>query len=139
MGEWHDEAACPHCGHALSMWEPPEPDRTERVALWVASHVASWAFPALVFGCLTVWVGINVIWQPFEPYPVIIFAVTSAVLATVAALQGPLILTAQRRSAQRDRLRDEETLRVSSHTEADIHRLELQVQRLIDLLEAKEN
>ena len=135
MGDWHDDATCPHCGHALSMWEPPEPDRTERMAMWVASHVASWTFPASVFACLAIWVAINMIWRPFEPYPVIVFAVISAVLATVAALQGPLILTAQRRSALRDRLRDEETLRVAAHTEQDIHTLQNQLAELIERLD----
>ncbi len=126
-----DVPTCPHCGHALSAWVPPEPDRSERVAMWVASHVASWLFPATVGVLLTAWVVLNVAWSPFDPYPVIIFAVTSAVLATVAALQGPLILTAQRRSAHRDRLRDEETLRVAARTESDIHRVEHKLDEVI--------
>ena len=99
--------------------------------MWVASHVASAAFPIGVAVGSSLWIIVNVVWRPFEPYPVIVAAVTSAVLATVAALQGPLILTAQRRAAARDRLRDEETLRVTARTEADLHRVEKKLDRLI--------
>ena len=66
----------------------------------------------------------NVVAQPFEPYPVIIFAVISAVLATIAALQGPLILLTQRRASMRDRDRDREALMVAVNAESDIHRVE---------------
>ena len=55
----------------------------------VARAVASWQFACAVLGFIAVWVGWNVAARPFEPYPVIVFAVISAVLATVAALQGP--------------------------------------------------
>ena len=61
----------------------------------------------------------------------IVFAVISAVLATVASLQGPLILLSQRRSAAHDRERDEEALRVAVNAEADLHRLEAKVDVLI--------
>jgi len=122
---------CPACGHELSMFEAAAPDRGEAVAMHIADAVASWWFPAGVFVSIAVWVVWNVTAQPFEPYPTIMFAVISAVLATVAALQGPLILLSQRRSATRDRQRDEETLRVAMHSEIDVHRLEEKLDRLL--------
>ena len=122
---------CPVCGHELSMFEPAEPARGETAAMHIADAVASWWFPAGVFVSIAVWVVWNVTAQPFEPYPTIMFAVISAVLATVAALQGPLILLSQRRSATRDRQRDEETLRVAMHSEIDVHRLEEKLDRLL--------
>ena len=78
----------------------------------------------------------NVVARPLQPYPVVVLAWISAVLATVAALQGPLILLAQRRSALRDRQRDEEAFRVAINTEGDLHRLESKVESLGIKLEA---
>jgi uncharacterized membrane protein len=126
---------CPKCGHELSMWHAPEPPRSERYAMRIAERVASWWFAATVLCLVAAWVLWNVAAKPFEPYPVIIFAVVSAVLATVASLQGPLILLSQRRSAARDRERDEEALRVAVNAEADLHRLEEKVDALVRRLE----
>ena len=123
---------CPACGHDLSMYEEPEMTRSERAAAAVADHVASWWFAASIISSLAIWVVVNVAWRPFEPYPVVVLAVISAVLASVAALQGPLILVTQRRAAERDRARDREALRVAMNAEADIHRLESKLDRLLD-------
>src|SRR4051794_29345772 len=122
---------CPACGHELSMFEPATPERGEVVAMRIADAVASWWFPATLFALITAWVAWNVVAQPFEPYPMIMFAVISAVLATVAALQGPLILLSQRRAAARDRQRDEEALRVAVQSEGDVHRIEEKLDRLL--------
>jgi len=99
--------------------------------MWTASHVASAVFPAIVFLSVSAWGALNVIWRPFEPYPVIVYAVLSAALATVATLQFPLILIAQRRSAERDRLRDEEAFHVAIHTEEEIQRIETKLDSIL--------
>ena len=125
------DICCPHCGHHLTAWEPPEPSEAERRAMWVADHVATWWFPAIALLAISTWVLVNVVGRPFEPYPVITFAVISAGLASIAALQGPLILTAQSRAAQRDRLRDMETLRVAVHNEAGLDRIEAKLDGVI--------
>jgi uncharacterized membrane protein len=119
-----DDERCEVCGHLLTEWTPPPAGRGERVAMWVASHVASWWFAATLVLAIAVWVTWNVTAHPFEPYPVIIFAVISAVLGSLAALQAPLILMTQRRMAERDRQRDEQTLRIAARSEGDIHRVE---------------
>jgi uncharacterized membrane protein len=121
---------CPNCGHALSMFRSPEPSRGEASAMRVADGVASWAFVVTVLALIGAWIVWNVTAEPFEPYPVIIFAVISAALATVAALQGPLVLLTQRRAAARDRERDAEILRVATNTEADLHRIEAKLDGL---------
>ena len=113
------------------MWHPPEPSRRERYAMQIADKVASWWFAGTLLCLVAAWVIWNVAAKPFDPYPVIIFAVISAVLATVASLQGPLILLSQRRSAARDRERDEEALRIAVNAEADLHRLEEKVDDLL--------
>ena len=109
------------------MFSDPEMTRAERLAVGIAEHVASWRFALSVVAAIAVWVVVNVAWQPFEPYPVIIYAVISAVLASLAALQGPLILLTQRRSAERDRQRDREVLMVAANSEADLHRIQTQL------------
>jgi len=114
---------CPDCGHELSTYQPPPAARGERAAASVARVVAGWAFPAAILLGVTTWGLVNIIAQPFDPYPVIALAWISAVLATVAACQGPLILLAQRRAAMHDRARDEETFRVATNTESDLHQL----------------
>ncbi len=113
------------------MFDDPEPTRAEVLAVGIAERVASWPFALCVIGLVSAWVVVNIIWQPFEPYPVVVLAVISAVLASLAALQGPLILLTQRRSAERDRLRDREVLMVAANTEADLHRVEAKLDRLL--------
>ena len=113
------------------MYDEEEMSRAERLAAAVADRVATWWFSGTIVCFLVVWVIVNLVWRPFEPYPVIVFAVISAVLASIAALQGPLILVSQRRAAMRDRLRDREALRVAANTEADVHRIERKVDRLL--------
>lgn len=119
------------------MWHPPEAPRSERYAMRIADTVASWWFAGSILCLLAAWVAWNVAAKPFTPYPVIIFAVISAVLATVASLQGPLILLSQRRSAARDRERDEEALRVAVNAETDLHRLEEKVDALVAALASR--
>lgn len=117
------------------MYHPPEPDRGERAASWFASHLASWWVPVTIIFVVLLWAAWNAVAKPFEPHPVIIFAVISGVLSTVAAAQGPLILLAQRRAAMNDRARDEETYRIATNSEADLHLLTSKLDALVERLE----
>jgi uncharacterized membrane protein len=128
---------CPSCGHELSMWHASEPGRGERAAMQIAHRVASWWFAIAVLCLIAGWIAWNVAARPFDPYPVIIFSVISAVLATVASLQGPLILLSQRHAADRDRGRDEEAFRVALNAEADLHRVEAKLDALVARLETR--
>ena len=91
-------------------------------------------FVIIVAGVLS-WGAWNLTARPFEPYPVIIFAVVSGVLSTLAAAQGPLVLMAQRRAAMNDRARDEENFRVVTHSEADLHLLTTKVDELAERID----
>ena len=113
------------------MFDEDEMSRAERLAASIADHVATWWFSGAIVCFLIGWVVVNVVWRPFEPYPVVVLAVISAVLASIAALQGPLILVTQRRAAMRDRQRDREAFRIAANTEADVHRLEQKLDRLL--------
>ena len=135
MTDWPvSDPACPKCGANLTRWTPPKDGRTERAAMWTSAHVASGMFPAIVSSAVVGWILINVFVRPFEPFPVIVWAVLSAALATVAALQAPLILISQRRSAERDRLRDEEAFHATLHNQEEIRRLEEKLDSIIATL-----
>lgn len=134
----HTGPTCEACGHELSMYHAPEPDQGERAAHWVADHLASWWVPTVIVAAVVGWAIWNVSAQPFEPYPVIIFAVVSGVLSTVAAAQGPLILLAQRRAAMNDRARDEEAFRVAANSETDLHVLADKLDAVIERLDRLE-
>lgn len=112
---------CPHCGHELSMFEEPPADRAEQLAARVADAVGTWWFLMGLLLLILGWLVVNLVWQPFQPHPATMLAGLGASLATVAALQGPLILLTQRRGAARDRARDREALRVATNTESDLH------------------
>ena len=98
----------------------------------VASAVASWWFVTAVVVLIAGWVVLNVVARPFTPYPTVMLAGISATLATVAAMQGPLILLSQRRASDRDRRRDEEALRVAINAESDLHRVENKLDRVLE-------
>ena len=134
MTDWPVDPACPKCGAHLTRWTQPQGGRTERAAMWTAAHVASGMFPAIVSSAVAGWILVNFLFRPFEPFPVIVWAVLSAALATVAALQAPLILISQRRSAERDRLRDEEAFHATLHNQEDLKRLEAKLDSIIDAL-----
>ena len=132
----HEQDTCPACGHRLSSYREAEATRGERLATAVADRVATWWFSVIVIAFLGTWIVINVIWRPFEPYPIVVLAVISAVLACVTALQGPLILMTQRRAAERDRMRDREALAVATNAEADVHRVNAKLDEIGAVLES---
>lgn len=119
--ERHEEASCPYCGHVLSSFDEPVPDRSELLAARVAAVVGSWGFLVVVLLVILGWLGLNLLARPFDPHPATMLSGLSAILATTAALQGPVILLAQRRAAARDQLRAREALKVAVHTETDLH------------------
>ena len=117
------------------MFMEEAPDHLEQRANRIIDIVASWWFPASLIVGIVSWLAVNIAFRPFEPYPMIMLAGLAAVLSTIAALQGPLILLTQRRSARRDRERDRETYMVAAHSEADLHDLATRIADLTDALE----
>ncbi|MBW7884790.1 MAG: DUF1003 domain-containing protein [Caldilineaceae bacterium] len=95
----------------------------DRFADGVAALASSWYFAAALSLGLILWITVNLLWQPFEPYPAIIMAVIGATFASVAALQGPIILMVQKRQRQRDRLQAEHDYLVNLKAELEIRSL----------------
>ncbi len=131
-----EPSTCPACGHELSRFTEPPLDRAERAAGRVIVVVGSWWFPTVVLLAIVVWLAINVLLRPFEPYPIIVFAVPAAALSTLAAVQGPLILLAQRRMAARDRRREQENYLVTVRIERDLHELQDSLRLVVSRLDA---
>ena len=121
-----------------TMFRPPIPNQGERAAGWVAANLANWWVPTGIVLLVAIWVMWNWTARPFQPYPVVVLAVISAVLSTVTAAQGPLILLAQRRASMNDRARDEETFRVAIRSEIDLQLIAARLDDIVDRLERLE-
>jgi uncharacterized membrane protein len=111
---------------ALEMEEEAEqdPDLGKRRAAGITAAIASWGFLLVILALLLVWIMVNVLFRPFEPYPVVIFAVISAVLATLAALEAPIIMMSQRTQQERDRERARNEYKVNLKAELEIRILD---------------
>lgn len=95
----------------------------DHLADGVARVVSSWYFPGAIFVFLVTWIVGNILWRPFEPYPSIVMSVIGAVLASLAALHGPIILMVQKRQQARDRLQAEHDYLVDLKAELEIRYL----------------
>ncbi len=105
----------------------------DRLAYAVVARVGSWGFSLAVLLLLGAWIAANLLLRPFEPYPIIMLAVISAVLASLAAIQGPIILMSQRRQQARDRLQAENDYLVNLKAELEIQYLHEKIDRLLQL------
>ncbi len=90
----------------------------ERLADKVAVFGGSWIFLILFAVVMAIWIGLNFLLSPaFDPYP---FILLNLVLSTIAAIQAPVIMMSQNRSAKRDRLKAERDLAVDRKAEMEI-------------------
>lgn len=106
---------------------------TEQLANDVAGFVGSWRFAGLILGGIVIWIIINVVWRPFSPFPTILLAGVSATLASLAAVEGPIILMAQRRQRQQDRRQAENEYKVNLKAELEIRYLDEKIDHLLRL------
>ena len=101
-------------------------DRTggERLADRVAAIGGSWGFIGAFGVALVAWMGWNVVTRSFhlafDPYP---FIFLNLVLSTLAAIQAPIIMMSQNRSAARDRQNAEHDYTVNLRAELEIMHL----------------
>ena len=103
-------------------------DRTfwQRLADDVARVGGSWAFIGAFGFVLMVWIIANVlilgryIAKPFDPYP---FIFLNLLLSMLAAIQAPVIMMSQNRSAAKDRQQAEHDYMVNLRAELEIMRL----------------
>ena len=99
----------------------------QKAADRIAHLAGSWAFIFSFIFFMAVWIVMNV-WllryQSFDPYP---FILLNLFLSTLAALQGPVILMAQNRQAERDRVYARYDYIVNRKAEREIQRLQKDV------------
>jgi uncharacterized membrane protein len=114
------------------MYVEPAPDRAEALAARVAATVRSWRFVGALLLSIIVWLVVNAVWQPFEPYPLMMITGLARASPRWRPCRGPLILLAQGRAARRDRARDREAFRVAVRTDPDLHRLQRRLDEIAE-------
>jgi uncharacterized membrane protein len=102
----------------------------QRVADKVASFGGSWTFIFLYGGCLLAWIIANTFvlfymghgetGAQFDPYPYILL---NLMLSMTAAMQAPIIMMSQNRSAEKDRLAAEQDFKVNLKSELMLEEL----------------
>ncbi len=103
----------------------------QRLADRVAAFGGSWTF-ILIFGAvLGAWIGFNT-WilrtSAFDPYPYILM---NLVLSCIAALQAPVIMMSQNRTATRDRVQARNDYQINLKAELEIRHLHEKMDHLL--------
>ena len=96
--------------------------RGERVAIAVTQIVGGWTFIVAQSLFLAAWIVLNVVgwvWH-WDPYP---FILLNLVLNVIAAYTAPLIMMAQNRDAERDRLMMHEDFETNRHVADDVYKI----------------
>jgi uncharacterized membrane protein len=103
----------------------------DRLADRVASIGGSWGFVSAFGTFLFIWVVINTIvlvTGAFDPYP---FILLNLFLSTIAALQAPIIMMSQNRSAARDRAQAENDFRTNLKAELEVRAIGEKLDQLL--------
>jgi uncharacterized membrane protein len=95
-----------------------DPDGFARLSERVARYLGTGRFLAIQTVVVVVWIGLNLVaWRiRWDPYP---FILLNLAFSTQAAYSAPLILLAQNRQDDRDRIALEEDRRRAERTKAD--------------------
>lgn len=104
--------------------------RGDRLADSIARVGGSWAFIIGFVLFLVVWTSTNAVMlgrDSFDPYP---FIFLNLILSMVAALQAPIIMMAQNRQAQRDRIDAAHDYEVNLKAEIEVMALHEKVDEL---------
>ncbi len=104
---------------------------SEQLAHRLVATVGSWPFAIGILTFIASWLLINLLGRPFNPYPMVVLAGLSAVLASLAGLQGPIIVMSQRYQHKRDRLRSRNEYRINLKAELEIQYLTEQMDQVL--------
>jgi len=102
----------------------------QKAADVLASVGGSWGFIIFFIVFLVVWMIINAIFlfnKGFDPYP---FILLNLVLSCLAALQAPVILMAQNRQTQRDRIDAKYDHQINRKAEREIQLIQKDLQKI---------
>ncbi|PIN74185.1 cyclic nucleotide-binding protein [Candidatus Woesearchaeota archaeon CG10_big_fil_rev_8_21_14_0_10_45_16] len=106
--------------------------RGQKAADLIARFGGSWVFITLFFLFLVAWVAVNSIMlaqKPFDPYPYILL---NLFLSCLAAIQAPIILMAQNRQAERDRIDAKYDHQVNRKAEREIQAVQKELRSIRD-------
>ena len=103
----------------------------QRIADAVARIGGSWPFVIGFLLALALWILVNS-WimrsGPLDPFPYILL---NLILSCIAAIQAPVIMMSQNRSAARDRLQAEEDFKVNLKAELEVAALHEKIDHLL--------
>ncbi|MGQ0621332.1 MAG: DUF1003 domain-containing protein [Panacagrimonas sp.] len=104
----------------------------QRLADRIASFGGSWTFILIFLSLLLLWIVLNTIVlvqfrEPFDPYP---YVFLNLILSMLAALQAPVILMSQNRSAAKDRAAAQHDYEVNLKSELEILALHQKIDTL---------
>jgi len=102
----------------------------DRISDRMADVAGSWAFIISFLGVLAIWIVINAIQllkQPFDPYP---FILLNLVLSCVAAIQAPVIMMSQNRQEKKDRIRAEQDYQINLKAEILVEDIIMRLKKL---------
>ena len=107
----------------------------DRMADRVAKRFASWRFLGYMTMFIIVWISLNLIavGLRWDPYP---FILLNLVFSTQASYAAPVILLAQNRSADRDRIQADHDFACNQRAEAKIDLLLRQLKVPQDVIES---
>jgi uncharacterized membrane protein len=115
-----------------------------RAADWVAHGMGSWRFILLQTLFVVTWMSLNIVGllRHWDPYP---FILLNLLFSTQAAYAAPIIMLAQNRDAERDRIHAEEDYETNRKAKEEIEELQERLSRIendkldkiIKLLESK--
>lgn len=106
----------------------------ERLADMVATFGGSWGFIMSFAAAMVIWMLVNTLGLQsgaFDPYPYILL---NLVLSTLAAIQAPVIMMSQNRTASKDRARAEHDYEINLKAEIEIGQIH---KKLDDLRETR--
>jgi uncharacterized membrane protein len=108
----------PRSARGLGSYLRLDPDAVGRVAEGIARFLGTGRYLAIQTIIVVVWIGLNVfaVELEWDPYP---FILLNLAFSTQAAYAAPLILLAQNRQADRDRVQAEEDRARAAQTRAD--------------------
>ena len=110
--------------------------QTDKIADRVVNIVGSFAFSASLLLIVIVWVLYGYSTGMLERNPALMFGGLGGFLGTLAAIQNPIILMAQRRQARRDRYRAENDYRVNLKSELEVRYINAKLDYMMENIRA---
>jgi len=105
----------------------------QKLADIIAKWGGSWSFLIFLSLFLAIWMGINVAGfvMHWDPYP---FILLNLFLSCLATYQAPIILMAQNRAAERDRVKAERDYAINRKAEREIEDIQKDLEEIKDAI-----